>query len=106
MTAPLRAEPRPGSAFTLIEVVVAAAVLAIALMGILAVCSSSLRNARALERVHVEASSLAAELSLTNRLEEGVTSGDFGEFHPGYAWEREITQVQTKAAATVAFAAR
>ena len=95
MTASLRAERRPEAAFTLIEVVVAAAVLAIALMGILAVCSSSLRNARALERVHVEASSLAAELSLTNRLEEGVTSGDFGEFHPGYAWEREITQVQT-----------
>ena len=95
MTASPRAERRPEAAFTLIEVVVAAAVLAIALMGILLVCSSSIRNARALERVHVEASSLAAELSLTNRLEEGIMSGDFGGFHPGYSWERETTQVQT-----------
>ena len=95
MTTSPRTEGRAEAAFTLIEVVVAAAVLAIALMGILLVCSSSIRNARALERVHVEASSLAAELSLTNRLEEGIMSGDFGEFHPGYSWEREITPVQT-----------
>ncbi len=81
--------------FTLIEVVVAGAVLAISLMGILLMCSTGIRTARALERVHVDASSLAAELSLTNRLEEGFETGDFGDIHPGYAWRREINQVQT-----------
>lgn len=78
-------------AFTLIEVVVASMVLAIALMGILLVCSSGIRNARALERVHVDATSLASELSLTNKLEDGIETGDFGDFQPGYSWEREIT---------------
>ena len=78
-------------AFTLIEVVVASMVLAIALMGILLVCSSGIRNARALERVHVNATSLASELSLTNKLEDGIETGDFGDFQPGYSWEREIT---------------
>ena len=90
-------------AFTLIEVVVASIVLAIALMGILLICSSGIRNARALDRVHVDATSLASELSLTNRLEEGIESGDFGDFHPGYAWEREITAAQTNGLFRVRF---
>lgn len=77
--------------FTLIEVVVASIVLAIALMGILLICSSGIRNARALDRVHVDAASLASELSLTNRLEDGIETGDFGDFQPGYSWEREIS---------------
>lgn len=86
---------RERRAFTLIEVVVAGAILAISLMGILLMCSTGIRTARALDRVHVDASSLAAELSLTNRLEEGSEAGDFGDIHPGYAWRREILQVQT-----------
>jgi Tfp pilus assembly protein PilV len=92
------------SAFTLIEVVVAGAVLAISLMGILLMCSTGIRTARALDRVHVDASSLAAQLSLTNRLEEGFESGDFGDMHPGYAWKREIIQVQTNGLFRVDFA--
>lgn len=92
------------AAFTLVEVLVAAAILAIGLMGILLVCSTGIRNARALDRVHVDATSVAAELSLTNRLEEGFDSGDFGEFHPGYVWEREITQVMTNGLFRVDFA--
>jgi hypothetical protein len=38
---------------------------------------------------------LIAELSQTNKLIEGVESGDFGEVYPGYRWTREINQVQT-----------
>ena len=95
---------RAAEAFTLIEVVVAGAVLAISLMGILLMCSTGIRTARALDRVHVDASSLAAELSLTNRLEEGFDAGDFGEVHPGYAWRREIIQVQTNGLFRVDFA--
>ncbi len=100
-----RSATRPRlAAFTLVEVLVASAILAIGLMGILLVCSTGIRNARALDRVHVDATSVAAELSLTNRLEEGFDSGDFGEFHPGYVWEREITQVMTNGLFRVDFA--
>ncbi len=79
-------------AFTLLEVAVASAVLAVALFAILTLCSTNLRTARALGRVHVDASSLAAQLSLTNRLEVGETSDSFGEEHPGYSWTRRITE--------------
>ncbi len=89
--------PRPShaAAFTLIEVMVATAVLVISLAGILLIVSTGIRTARILDRMHVDASSVAAELSLTNRLEEGVDSGDFGELHPGYSWTREITEAGT-----------
>ena len=84
--------PSRGSrAFTLIEVAVASAILALALFAILRLCVVLLRTARSLDRVHVDASSLAAELSMTNRLEEGVESGDFGDLHPGYRWTRSIS---------------
>lgn len=83
------------AAFTLIEVMVATAVLAISLASILLIVSTGIRTARLLERVHVDASSVAAEHSLTNRLEEGTESGDFGDVHPGYGWERTITEAGT-----------
>ncbi len=88
---------RDGSdaAFTLIEVMVATAVLAISLASILMLVSTGIRTARILDRVHVDASSVAGELSLTNRLEEGVESGDFGDAHPGYGWTRTITEAGT-----------
>lgn len=81
-------------AFTLIEVVVASAILAVGLAGILMICSNGLRTARVLDRVHVDAGSLAAFLSLTNRLEEGVDSGTFGEVYPGYRWTREVHEAE------------
>jgi hypothetical protein len=82
-------------AFTLIEVMVATAVLVMSLAGILLIVSNGIRTARILDRMHVDAGSLAAELSLTNRLEEGSESGDFGALHPGYSWHREITEAGT-----------
>ncbi len=81
--------------FTLIEVAVASAILAIALFAILQICTVCLRGARLLSRVHVDASSLAAELSLTNRIEEGSDSGSFGEAYPGYSWNRTISEYST-----------
>jgi hypothetical protein len=83
------------TAFTLIEVMVATAVLVISLASILMLVSTGIRTARILDRVHVDASSVAGELSLTNRLEEGVESGDFGDAHPGYGWTRTITEAGT-----------
>jgi hypothetical protein len=82
---------------------VATAVLAIALASILLIVSNGIRTARILDRVHVDASSLAAELSLTNRLEEGTESGDFGDLHPGYSWSREIYEAGTNGLFRVEF---
>ncbi|MFM7100978.1 MAG: prepilin-type N-terminal cleavage/methylation domain-containing protein [Verrucomicrobiota bacterium] len=95
MNGRVRARRRAHRAFTLLEVAVASAVLALALFAVLRLCAVSLRMARALDRVHVDASSLAAELSLTNRLEEGSDSGNFGDLHPGYSWSRTITEYNT-----------
>ncbi len=77
------------AAFTLIEVMIAMAILFIALFSILELTSRSLRQANSLRKTSVDASSLAAELSLTNKLMEGVESGDFGDLYPGYSWSRE-----------------
>lgn len=69
---------RGRSAFTLIEVAVASAIMALALFGFISVCSTALKSAKSLNRVEVDASSLAAELSISNRLEEMSDHGDFG----------------------------
>jgi hypothetical protein len=42
-----------------------------------------------------DATSLAAELLLTDRLEEGWEEGDFGELYPDYLWRREVFEVGT-----------
>ena len=72
--------------FTLIEVTIASAVLAIALFALIGVCANGIRIARRLDKTHVDASSLAAEFSLSNRVDEPDQSGDFGNIHPGYKW--------------------
>ena len=82
-------------AFTLIEVAVASAIMALALFGFISVCSTALKSAKSLNRVEVDASSLAAELSLSNRLEEMSDHGDFGRLYPGYQWSRSVYEVGT-----------
>ena len=62
---------------------------------ILSLVSSSLRNARRLERPMVDAAMLASELSLTNQIVETSQSGDFGKLYPGYTWTADINEVMT-----------
>jgi Tfp pilus assembly protein PilV len=81
---------RRQAAFTLLEVVIALAIFFIAVFAILDLTSQCLRSARSLRNTTVNATSLAAELCMTNRLEEGFESGDFGDLYPGYTWAREI----------------
>ncbi len=92
-------ERPPPRAFSLLEVLIASTILAIALMGILTLCSTGMKVARALQQTHVDASSIAAWTSITNRLEEGVESGDFydlmGDAAPRATWVREIREVQS-----------
>lgn len=81
--------------FTLLEVMIAVAIFFMAVFAILDLTSQNLRAARSLRIPTLDVSSLAAELSLTNKIFEGVESGDFGPDFPDYRWERAITMVST-----------
>jgi hypothetical protein len=89
----IRADSR--QAFSLLEVMMAIGIFFMAVFVILALVSSSLENARRLQRPIVDAGMIASELSLTNELVEGNQSGDFGAAYPGYSWTADITEVQT-----------
>ena len=91
----LRRSTRSARAFTLLEVMIASGILFICLFAILQLLSTSLRNARVLQRTTVDAGMLAAQLSLTNKLTEGTESGDFGKLYPDYRWTRDIQEADT-----------
>jgi hypothetical protein len=74
---------------------IAMGIFFMAIFAILDLVAQSLRATRALRPHNVDASSLAAELMLTNRLEEGFWSGDFGSIHPGYSWTKSVTLAST-----------
>lgn len=77
---------RHPAAFSLLEVLIAMAIFFTAIFAILSLVSLNLRIARGLRMGQVDFTSVAAEISLTNRLEEGYLSGDFGEINPGATW--------------------
>jgi Tfp pilus assembly protein PilV len=83
------------SAFSLLEVMIAMGIFFVAIFGILELTSQNLRAARMLQRQDPDVTVLAAQLSLTNRLEEGFDSGDFGESMPNVLWSRTVTEVSS-----------
>ena len=91
----LRASPTAVSAFSLLEVMVAAGIFFMAIFAILAMVSSVLRNARTLRRVELDAGMVAAQICKTNRLFEGSETGDFGNLYPDFSWETETYEVET-----------
>jgi len=77
-------------AFTLIEVMIACGIFFMATFAILALVSTTLRNARALQHGDVDAGMAAAQvyqLFRTNRVTELTGRGDFGEAYPDYSYE-------------------
>ncbi|HVV70771.1 MAG TPA: hypothetical protein VHI52_04610, partial [Verrucomicrobiae bacterium] len=85
-----RAHPAPRCGFTLMEVMIACGIFFMATFAILALVSTTLRNARSLQRRTVDAGMAAAqvfETLKTNRMEQGSLSGDFGDTYPGYSWD-------------------
>jgi Tfp pilus assembly protein PilV len=86
-------------AFSLLEVMIASAIFFMAVFAILGLVSSSLNNLRRLQRPLVDASVLASELSLTNKLTEGTDSGNLGDLlgkdYNGYTWTSAIQEVQS-----------
>jgi len=86
-------------AFTLLEVIIACSIFFIVAFAILEMVTTSLAQAKALQQREPDAGMLAATLSLTNRMDEGVESGDFEELAPGlyrdYRWTREAYEVSS-----------
>jgi Tfp pilus assembly protein PilV len=95
---------RSEDAFSLIEVMIAMAIFFMATFAILGLVSQSIGAAAGLKRHEVDIGSLAAELSLTNILQEGSESGDFGNLYPGASWTREISEVSSNGFYRVDFA--
>src|ERR1043166_987813 len=82
-------------AFTLLEVMIACGIFFIAVFAILGMVSNCLRNARALRQIEVDAGMVASQLYKTNRLTEGVQSGDFGDVYRDYSWETVTQEAAT-----------
>jgi len=83
------------SGFTLLEVMVAMFLFFMAVFAILDATNQALRAARGLQVKLPEVGTLAADLFLTNRIEEGEASGDFGELYPDFQWVRTIYERET-----------
>ena len=86
-------------AFTILEVMIALAIFFACTFGILALVSQSLRQARALRPINMDARSAMALLSLTNQLAEGPIPLEiveaFQRENPDFALMGEIRQVGT-----------
>lgn len=82
-------------AFTLLEVMVALALFFMAIFAILGTVTRGLGAARSLQQKFPDIGALAADLMLTNKLEEGSIEGDFGDSYPGYTWRRDTQPIRT-----------
>ncbi|MDX1950932.1 MAG: hypothetical protein SFY81_02040 [Verrucomicrobiota bacterium] len=87
------------SAFTLLEVAIAMGIFFTAIFAILDLTSQSIRAARNLQPTVIDATTLAAELSITNRLTEGPIPieivRNFELMHPGFTCSGNITERAT-----------
>jgi Tfp pilus assembly protein PilV len=91
----MKVQPANQAAFSLLEVMIAMGIFFVSIFAILELTSQSLAAARRLQKVEVDITTLAAQLTLTNRLEEGFESGDFGEIRHDVLWSRTITEVSS-----------
>ena len=83
---------------TLLEMLVAMAILAIGIVGVLRVFSSSIVTSKAAEsysRAATLADETAAELERRPSLDPGTVSGKFASAEPGYTWEAEIGSAES-----------
>jgi hypothetical protein len=87
--------PSPARAFSLLEVMIACGIFFMAVFTILALVSNTLRNARGLRRLSVDAGMVAAQLCKTNRYVEGTDSGGFGNAYPDYSWTTDTHEAAT-----------
>jgi type II secretion system protein I len=86
--------------FTLLEVMIAMAIFCVAIFAILDLTTQNLRAARRLQNIQLDATSLAAAISLTNRLEDAESLpadvvAQFEEQNPGFTCTGRIYEVST-----------
>ena len=90
---------RARRAFTLIEVMIAIAILFMGTFAILGLVSSSLGNARRLERPLIDASAILSQLTMTNQLVEGTYNGNLGDVlgkpYQDFNYLETITEVES-----------
>jgi hypothetical protein len=86
---------RATRAFTLIEVMIAIAIFFMCMFAILGVFSVGLHSALLLRRDGPTPGMIAAELSLSNQLDEGTLSGTFGDVYPNYSWTADVINAAT-----------
>ena len=96
---------QPACGFTLLEVMVALAILAIVMVSVYKMHSQSLAmstEARFYTQAPMLAQSKLAELETTSKGEIADDSGDFGENFPGYNWKVSVSEVMSGALGEIA----
>jgi len=87
----------PKRAFTLLEVMIAIGIFFMAVFAILGLVTQSLENARRLRRPIIDAGTVAAWYSQTNKFVEGTISGDMSEIlgkaYQGYTYSASPVEV-------------
>jgi general secretion pathway protein I len=81
--------------FTLLEVLIAMGIFFMAVFAVLHLTSQSMASARMLQRPPLDFNNVIIDIFMTNRVEEGLESGDFGDLFPGLTWSRNISEVST-----------
>jgi Tfp pilus assembly protein PilV len=84
---------RSGTAFTLLEVMIALAIFFTCTFALLGLMSQTLHNARALQSIEPDLGEVAAKIALTNQLSDMTASGNFGDAYKGYSWSYEVYPV-------------
>ncbi len=84
--------------FTLLELIVAIAILAVALFGVMQTVTQGI-NSSITSRDRARAVELAelklTELRLDPTLEPGTNEGDFGDEQPDWTWTSEVVETET-----------
>jgi hypothetical protein len=74
---------------------IASAIFFMGMFAILGVLSTGLRGASMLQQNAPTLAMAVADLAITNKLEEGSDSGDFGPIYPSFAWVRNKQEIMT-----------
>ena len=95
----IKLSSRESIAITILEVMIALSIFFMCIFAILGVVSRGLNQARHLQPINMDASTAIAQLSLTNRLEEGPIPPEivmeFEAMHPGYTIAGSLMEVET-----------
>lgn len=84
---------RPAAGFTLLEVMIALAILAVALVALLGLRNRDIQmqaHARDVTRATLLARQMALTIDEEGAPDLGYLEGDFGKDYPGFSWQRQV----------------